>query len=57
MSEKYRSGGHAFTEEGTYIIHVKPIVEGRRHGRETRIRVSYRQSDWAATRVIDASLC
>jgi len=55
MSEKYEGGWHRFTESGIYAIYVKPIVAGRRHGREMRIRVSYQQSDWVGTHVVGAA--
>ena len=55
MSERYLHGGHRFTDGGIYVLHVQPIVPGRRHSLETRIRVSYDPSNWQATDVVDAS--
>jgi hypothetical protein len=54
MSERYLHGGHRFVDTGEYVLHVQPIAPGRRHGNETRIRVSYDASNWQGTQIVDA---
>ncbi len=55
MSERYEGGDHRFTESGIYAIRVQLIVPSRRRCKEIRVRVSYDQSNWASTRMLDAS--